>query len=64
MMISKLIAAALTLMATATLSHASPETDALAQKLMKSMPGLTIDSLSPSAIPASSKWCRAGTWRT
>lgn len=32
MMISKLIAAALTLMATATLSHASPETDALAQK--------------------------------
>lgn len=51
MKISKLIPAALTLMAASMLSHASPETEALAQKLVKSMPGLTIDSLTPSAIP-------------
>jgi len=47
----KFLNLALPLLFVPLMGHASPETDLLAQKLMKSMPGLTIDSLSPSAIP-------------
>lgn len=43
------IAAALAVI-TSFAVHASPETDAIAQKLVKNMPGLTIDAISPSVI--------------
>ena len=47
----KTIVAVLAFLSSGLVAHASPETDELSQKLIKTMPGLTIDSIAPSVIP-------------
>ena len=47
----KTIVAVLAFLSSGMVANASPETDELSQKLIKTMPGLTIDSIAPSVIP-------------
>ena len=45
------VAVALAFVSATLVANASPATDDLSQKLLKSMPGLTIDNIKPSVIP-------------